>query len=153
MTNKETQQLIDKYLEGETTPAEEQQLARALQLCQELPADWQAVRLMLGELTLGEAEYDDMMAQRRQKPPVLLIVLRTVLSAAAFYLVGLFLWLQQDTAAPVQTVVQKQQDIREAGSTRCSEGTPLEQYLCYMEYKREQPNTYSKLRQMFYGNK
>ena len=152
MTNKEIQQLIDKYLEGETTPVEEQQLARALQLCQELPADWQAVRLMLGELTLGEAAYDDIMAQRRHKPSALLIALRTVLSAAAIYLVGLFLWLQQDTAAPVQTVA-RQQDIREAGSTRCSEGTPLEQYLCYMEYKKEQPNTFSKLRQQFYGNK
>ena len=152
MTNKEIQQLIDKYLEGETTPVEEQQLARALQLCQELPADWQAVRLMLGELTLGEAAYDDIMAQRRHKPSALLVALRTVLSAAAIYLVGLFLWLQQDTAAPVQTVAQ-QQDIREAGSTRCSEGTPLEQYLCYMEYKKEQPNTFSKLRQQIYGNK
>lgn len=152
MTNKEIQQLIDKYLEGETTPVEEQQLARALQLCQELPADWQAVRLMLGELTLGEAAYDDIMAQRRHKPSALLIALRTILSAAAIYLVGLFLWLQQDTAAPVQTVA-RQQDIREAGSTRCSEGTPLEQYLCYMEYKKEQPNTFSKLRQQFYGNK
>lgn len=152
MTNKETQQLIDKYLEGETTPVEEQQLARALQLCQELPADWQAVRLMLGELTLGEAAYDDIMAQRRHRPSALLIALRTILSAAAIYLVGLFLWLQQDTAAPVQTVAW-QQDIREAGSTRCSEGTPLEQYLCYMEYKKEQPNTFSKLRQQFYGNK
>ena len=152
MTNKETQQLIDKYLEGETTPAEEQQLARALQLCQELPADWQAVRLMLGELTLGEAAYDDIMAQRRHRPSALLIALRTILSAAAIYLVGLCLWLQQDTAAPVQTVA-RQQDIREAGSTRCSEGTPLEQYLCYMEYKKEQPNTFSKLRQQFYGNK
>jgi len=152
MTNKEIQQLIDKYLEGETTPVEEQQLARALQLCQELPADWQAVRLMLGELTLGETAYDDIMAQRRHKPSALLIALRTILSAAAIYLVGLFLWLQQDTEAPVQTVAQ-QQDIREAGSTRCSEGTPLEQYLCYMEYKKEQPNTFSKLRQQFYGNK
>ena len=152
MTNKEIQQLINKYLEGETTPVEEQQLAHALQLCQELPADWQAVRLMLGELTLGEAAYDDIMAQRRHKPSALLIALRTILSAAAIYLVGLFLWLQQDTAAPVQTVA-RQQDIREAGSTRCSEGTPLEQYLCYMEYKKEQPNTFSKLRQQFYGNK
>lgn len=152
MTNKETQQLIDKYLEGETTPVEEQQLARALQLCQELPADWQAVRLMLGELPLGEAAYDDIMVQRRHKPSALLIALRTILSAAAIYLVGLFLWLQQDTEAPVQTVA-RQQDIREAGSTRCSEGTPLEQYLCYMEYKREHPNTYSKLRQKIYGNK
>ena len=152
MTNKEIQQLIDKYLDGKTTPAEERKLARTLQLCHDKSDDWQAVSLMLGELTLGEAAYDDIMAQRRHKPSALLIALRTILSAAAIYLVGLFLWLQQDTAAPVQIVAQ-QQDIREAGSTRCSEGTPLEQYLCYMEYKKVQPNTFSKLRPQFYGNK
>ena len=153
MTNKEIQQLIDKYLDGKTTPAEERQLARTLQLCHDKSNDWQAVSLMLGELTLGEAAYDDIMVQRRQKPSALLIALRTVLSAAAIYLVGLFLWLQQDTATPVRTTAQKQQEIRETGSTRCSEGTPIEQYLCYMEYKREHPNTYSKLRQKIYGNK
>ena len=53
MTHQEIQQLIDRYLDGETTPAEELQLARALRsLCGDavasLPADCQAVLLMLG---------------------------------------------------------------------------------------------------------
>ena len=63
MTNKDIEQLINKYLNGETTPAEECQLARELQRT-DIPEEWQAIRLMLGELTLGEAEYDALLAER-----------------------------------------------------------------------------------------
>ena len=94
MTNKEIQQLINKYLEGETSPEEERQLALELQ-GDNLPEEWQAIRLMLGELTMGEAEYDAIMEQRKEKPSAILIVLRAITSVAAIYLVGLFFWLQQ----------------------------------------------------------
>lgn len=57
MTNNEIQILIDKYLEGMTTPEEELSLARELQR-QDIPEEWKAIRLMLGDLALGEAEYD-----------------------------------------------------------------------------------------------
>ena len=57
MKAKDIEQLINKYLEGETSPAEEQKLALELQR-PDIPEEWQAIRLMLGELTLGEAEYD-----------------------------------------------------------------------------------------------
>ena len=67
MTNKDIEQLINKYLDGETSPAEECQLARELQRT-DIPEEWQAVRLMLGELTLGAAEYDAIMAHRSNKP-------------------------------------------------------------------------------------
>ena len=66
MTNKDIEQLINKYLDGETSPAEECQLARELQRT-DIPREWQAVRLMLGELTLGEAEYDAIMTRRSNK--------------------------------------------------------------------------------------
>ena len=66
MTNKDIGQLINKYLDGETSPVEECQLARELQRT-DIPEEWQAVRLMLGELTLGEAEYDAIMAHRSNK--------------------------------------------------------------------------------------
>ena len=65
MTNKDIQQLIDRYLEGETSPEEERMLAQEL-LREDLPSEWQAIRLMLGELAMGEAEYDAMMAKRQQ---------------------------------------------------------------------------------------
>ncbi len=57
MTNKDIQILIDKYLEGMTAPEEELSLARELQR-QDIPEEWKAIRLMLGDLALGEAEYD-----------------------------------------------------------------------------------------------
>lgn len=65
MTNKDIQQLIDRFLEGETSPEEEKVLAQEL-LREHLPSEWQAIRLMLGELAMGEAEYDAMMAKRQQ---------------------------------------------------------------------------------------
>ena len=77
MTNKDIQQLIDRYLEGETSPEEEKVLARELLRSNSSPArgevaegqrggspEWQAICLMLGELAMGEAEYDDIMAER-----------------------------------------------------------------------------------------
>ena len=77
MTNKDIQQLIDRYLEGETSPEEEKALARELLRSKSSPArgevaegqrggspEWQAICLMLGELAMGEAEYDDIMAKR-----------------------------------------------------------------------------------------
>ncbi|MBQ3878630.1 MAG: hypothetical protein II792_10260 [Prevotella sp.] len=64
MTNQETQQLIDRYLQGITTPDEERQLAREL-LRPDTPSEWQAVRLMLGELAMDEAAYDAIMERRQ----------------------------------------------------------------------------------------
>lgn len=57
MKDKDIEQLINKYLEGVTSSEEEQELALELQR-PDIPQEWKAIRLMLGELTLGEAEYD-----------------------------------------------------------------------------------------------
>ena len=91
MKNKDIEQLINKYLEGETSPAEEQKLALELQH-PDIPEEWQAIRLMLGELTLGEAEYDRIVAKRSEKPSAIIIALRSITSIAAVLLVGLFLY-------------------------------------------------------------
>ena len=66
MTDKEIQQLIDSYLEGTTSPEEERLLAHEL-LRHDIPEEWKAIRLMLGELAMGEAEYDNIMANRQKK--------------------------------------------------------------------------------------
>lgn len=69
MNTHDIQLLIDRYLAAETSPDEERQLALALHQAAEggkpMPDEWHAVLLMLGELTLGEALYDDMLAQRK----------------------------------------------------------------------------------------
>ena len=151
MTEKEIQQLTDRYLAGETTPAEERQLALALRQRDELSEEWQAISLMLGELTAGEAEYDAIMAERRARPSAVVIALRIILSTAAVYLVGLFLWLQQEPAAPVQ-LADKRQPVQETAAP-CTEGTPDEIIMCYLEQRETRPNTYNLIRQTLYEDK
>ena len=156
MTNKEIQQLINKYLEGETSPEEERQLAMELQ-GDDLPEEWQAIRLMLGELSMGEAEYDTIMEQRKQeqqkqKPSAVLVVLRTITSIAAIYLVGLFFWLQQTPEIKTGTAYNQGKPTPTTTSY-CTEGTPREILMCYMERRKAQPHFYQQIKKMTYENK
>lgn len=103
MTDIEIQKLVDRYLEGLTSPEEERLLAREL-LRPDIPEDWQAVRLMLGELTMGEAEYDDIMARRQKKAPVVRMHRRWIAVAASLLLligIGITLWMQKDDGTPM----------------------------------------------------
>ena len=157
MTNNDIQTLVDKYLAGATSPQEELQLAAALQQQAELPAEWQAVSLMLGELTQGEAEYDAIIASRKpvsSKPSALLIALRFISSAAAIYLVGLFIWLQLQPAPKAQMAyTPKAEQTQPAPQPAyCTEGTPREILMCYIEHRKAQPDTYKQLKQMNYEN-
>ena len=151
MTDKDIQRLTDRYLAGATTPAEERQLALALRQRGKLSEEWQAVSLMLGELTAGEAEYDAIMAGRRARPSAVIIALRIMLTTAAVYLVGLFLWLQQEPAEPVR-LADRQQPVQEA-IIPCTEGTPDEIIMCYLEQRENRPNTYSLIRHSLYEDK
>ena len=149
MTNKEIQQLINKYLEGETSPEEERLLALALQ-GDDLPEEWQAIRMMLGELTMGEAEYDNIMEQRKEKPSAILIALRTISSIAAIYLVGLFFWLQQTPELKTETAYNQGKPT--PPTSYCTEGTPREILMCYMERRKAQPHFYQQIKKMTYEN-
>ena len=151
MTDKDIQRLTDRYLAGATTPAEERRLALALRQRGKLSEEWQAVSLMLGELTAGEAEYDAIMAGRRAKPSAVVVALRIMLTTAAVYLVGLFLWLQQEPTEPVR--LAKQQTVQEQTVVPCTEGTPDEIIMCYFEQRETRPNTYNLIRQTLYENK
>ena len=157
MTNNDIQTLVDKYLAGATSPQEELQLAAALQQQAELPAEWQAVSLMLGELTQGEAEYDAIIASRQPasgKPSAMLIALRFISSAAAIYLVGLFIWLQLQPAPKAQMAYtpKVEQSQPAPQPAYCTEGTPREILMCYIEHRKAQPDTYKQLKQMNYEN-
>lgn len=89
MNKNEIQRLIDRYLNGVTTPEEEQQLARAL-LGGNIPDEWKVVRIMLGELAMGEAEYDADMAKNasRKKSFVLPVPVRWLIAASVALLIG-----------------------------------------------------------------
>jgi len=65
MTQKDVNRLIDKYMEGETTPQEERQLAIEVNR-PDAPAEWKIIAEMLGDLTLGEALYDQTKAERKR---------------------------------------------------------------------------------------
>ena len=150
MTNEKIQQLINRYLEGETSPEEERQLALELQ-GDNLPEEWQVIRLMLGELTIGEAEYNAIMEQRKEnqrKPSALLIVIRAITSIAAIYLVGLFFWLQQTPEQKSETAYNPGKPTPQA--SYCTEGTPREILMCYLEHRQAQPDTYKQLKRMNY---
>ena len=149
MTNKEIQQLINKYLEGETSPEEERLLALALQ-GDDMPEEWKTIRLMLGELTMGEAEYDNIMEQRKEKPSAILIALRTISSIAAIYLVGLFFWLQQTPELKTETAYNTGKPT--PPTSYCTEGTPREILMCYLERRKAQPHIYQQLKQKIYEN-
>ena len=72
MTTRDINILIERYLAGETTPEEECILAVEVTR-QDAPAEWKAIAAMLGELTLAEAQYDDIMRQRKATKCVPLI--------------------------------------------------------------------------------
>lgn len=64
MTIKETEQLIQRYLDGETSPEEERQLAIEVSR-KGTPKEWQMIREMLGELTVDEVLFNQIMAERK----------------------------------------------------------------------------------------
>lgn len=70
MTKNDTEILIQKYLNGETTAEEERSLALEVSR-EDAPDDWKMIAEMLGELTIDEALFDQIMAERRQKPRIM----------------------------------------------------------------------------------
>ena len=57
MTRNDTELLIQKYLNGETTAEEERLLALEVSR-EDAPEDWKIIAGMLGELTIDEALFD-----------------------------------------------------------------------------------------------
>ena len=99
-------------------------------------------------------EQDAPQKEQSQKPHAILIALRVISSVAAIYLVGLFFYLQQKPVAKVETAytnkVEKQQPAPQPAY--CTEGTPREILMCYLEHRQAQPDTYKQLKRMNYEN-
>lgn len=70
MKQKDIEILIQKYLDGETTPEEEKTLALEVSR-DDAPQEWKIIAEMLGELTVDEALYDKMMDERNKKPRII----------------------------------------------------------------------------------
>lgn len=115
MTDKEIQQLIDSYLEGTTSPEEERLLAHEL-LRHDIPEEWKAVRLMLGELAMGEAEYDNIMANRQKKATVITLHRRWIAAAASLLLIigigATLWWTANDNVTTVEALVAQVDSVK-----------------------------------------
>ena len=88
MTYNETEILIKKYLNGETTAEEERTLAYEVAR-DDVPDDWKVIAGMLGELTIDEALFDQMMAERKSKPRIVRLW-PWVAAACVAVLLGIF---------------------------------------------------------------
>ena len=138
MTQKDVNRLIDKYMEGETTPQEERQLAIEVNR-PDAPAEWKIIAEMLGELTLGEAFYDQTMAERKR-----VRIRRYIGWSIAAVAACLTLWfvlgklsiptLQQDTAPQIaqqpKPVVKPEAKEKEV-STVLTPASPAEEQVAY----------------------
>ena len=85
----------------------------------------------------------------------MIIVLRTISSVAAIYLIGLFFYLQQEPVAKVETAYNNkvEQEQPAPAPAYCTEGTPREILMCYLEHRQAQPDTYKQLKRMSNENK
>ena len=137
MTQKDVNRLIDKYMEGETTPQEERQLAIEVNR-PDAPAEWKVIAEMLGDLTLGEALYDQTMAERKR------LQIRRYIGWGIAVAACLTLWfvlgklsiptLQQDTAPQIaqqpKPVVKPEAKEKEV-STVLTPASPAEEQVAY----------------------
>ena len=100
MTRNDTELLIQKYLNGETTAEEERMLALEVSR-EDAPEDWKIIAGMLGELTIDEALFDQMMAARKQKPRIIKLWPWAAGIAAAF-VVAVFI-MREPVTTPTGT--------------------------------------------------
>jgi hypothetical protein len=88
------------------------------------------------------------------KPQTILTALRIISSAAALWLIGLFFYLQQEPLVKVETAYNNKVEEPQPAPqpAYCTEGTPREILMCYMERREAQPHIYQQLKQKRYEN-
>ena len=126
MTYNDTELLIQKYLNGETTAEEERLLALEVSR-EDAPEDWKIIAGMLGELAVDEALFDQEMAKRRQKPRIMKLWPWMAAACVAALLI-VFLTPPRDEVSPqpqkAQTTVKQQQvpsQVKEEPQTKVAE--------------------------------
>ena len=127
MTYNDTELLIQKYLNGETTAEEERLLALEVSR-EDAPEDWKIIAGMLGELTVDEALFDQEMAKRRQKPRIMKLWPWVAAACVAALLIVFLAPPKEDfvTQTPVAKVeVKPQTKVAEAEATETMEKEPI----------------------------
>jgi len=145
MNENNIRQLIERFLNAETTLEEEQTLYEYFQ-DENVADDLKPYR----EVFQSFAAVKGIDKPVTKSTPAWVIALRTVTSMAAVFLIGLFLFVNEETPETPQMTTATAQT--EYMPDLCEGSTPRELYMCYLEQKREQPKTYSLIKRMIYEN-
>lgn len=145
MNDTNIRQLMERFLNAETTLEEERTLYEYFQ-GDDIADDLKPYR----EAFQGFAAVSGMDKPMPQKQtPAWVIALRTVTSMAAIFLVGLFFFINGEAPETPQLATTTSTDPTPAF---CEGSTPRELYMCYMERKRETLSVYSLIKKRIYEN-
>ena len=134
-------QLMERFLNAETTLEEEQTLYNYFQK-KDIADDLKPYREAFQSFSAVSGMEKD---TAKTHTPVW-----TVTTMAAVFLVGLFFAVRGGSSeVPQQTMATNQ---TEHTPDFCEGSTPRELYVCYLERKREQSKTYRSLKRMIYEN-
>ena len=146
MNDTNIRQLMERFLNAETTLEEERTLYEYFQ-GNDIADDLKPYR----EAFQGFAAVSGIDKPMPQKQtPAWVIALRTVTSMAAIFLVGLFFFINGEASEAPQLATTTTST--EPTPTFCEGSTPRELYMCYMERKRETPSVYSLIKKRIYEN-
>jgi len=122
MTQKDTEQLIQKYLDGETSLEEEKQLA--LEVSRDgAPKEWKLIAEMLGKMTVDEAIFEKMRIEHTKRHLISLWPL--IAAACAAILLMVLLAPPKKHDAIVQKIEKVQPEKRERTSYQVEKKTKL----------------------------
>ena len=139
-------QLMERFLNAETTLEEEQALYNYFQ-GKDIASDLMPYREVFQSFSAVSGMEKD---TAKVHTPVWVVLLRTVATMAAVFLIGLFFAVHgENSEVPQQTMATNQ---TEHTPDLCEGSTPRELYMCYLERKREQSKTYRSLKRMIYEN-
>ena len=146
MNETNIRQLMERFLNAETTLEEEQMLYAYFQ-SENVADDLKPYR----EAFQGFSAVSGIdKLEQEAHTPAWVIALRTVTSMAAIFLVGLFFFIHEETPEAPQLATTTTST--EPTPAFCEGSTPRELYMCYMERKREQSKTYHSIKRMIYEN-
>ena len=146
MNDTNIRQLMERFLNAETTLEEERALYEYFQ-GDDIADDLKPYR----EAFQGFASVSGMEKPMPQKQTLAwVIALRTVTSMAAIFLVGLFFFINGE--APEAPQLATTTTLTAPTPSFCEGSTPRELYMCYMERKRETPSVYSLIKKRIYEN-
>ena len=150
MNETNIRQLMERFLNAETTLEEEQTLYAYFQ-GEDVADDLKPYR----EAFQGFAAVKGIDKPKQEAhTPAWVIALRTVTSMAAIFLIGLFFFVNEETTSTTTRTLTSTRTSTSTITTTtpafCEGSTARELYMCYMERKREQPSTYSLIKKRIY---